>query len=283
MSIVVLQTARARVELLPALGGAIGRFAWDGRDVLRPTLAGTDEVLQSSSFALAPFCNRIRDGRFQFAGRDVTLSPNLGDHPHALHGQAWRGTWSVASSTETEAVLAFDHPPGEWPWSYRAEQRFGLGDSGLRVELSVTNTSAEPMPAGLGFHPYFPARDGERLQAGVTGVWMIDGDCLPTRHVDGVWRSDWAAGAPTAVSELIDNCYTGWNGVATLSAPGGATTTLTASPECRWLHVYSPPGADFVCAEPVTNRPDPFNGEDSGIRALAPGETMAAWMNLASS
>jgi aldose 1-epimerase len=116
----------------------------------------------------------------------------------------------------------------------------------------------------------------------VTGVWLIDDDCLPTSRVEGPWRSDWAAGAPTAVSSLIDNCYTGWNGVATLSAPGGASTTLTASPDCRWLHVYSPPGADFVCAEPVANRPDPFNGQDSGIKVLAPGETASVWMNVAS-
>ena len=280
---VVLHNARARVEILPALGGAVGRFTWDGRDVLRPAPAGVTDVLDTGSFALVPFCNRVRDGRFSFGGREVVLSPNLGDHPHALHGQGWRGVWTVASASETEAVLAFDHPPGEWPWAYRAEQRFVLGDEGLRIALSVTNTGTEPMPAGLGFHPYFPARAGERLRAGVTGVWMIDADCLPTTHVDGAWRSDWAAGAEVAVTELIDNCYTGWNGVATLSAPGGASTILTASPECRWLHIYSPPGADFVCAEPVANRPDPFHGEDSGIKVLAPGETAAVWMSVSSS
>ena len=280
---VVLQTARARVEILPALGGALGRFTWDGRDVTRSTPAGTGEVLDTGCFPLVPYCNRIPRGRFSFGGHDVVLSPNLGDHPHALHGQGWRGGWAVVAANETEAVLSFDHPPGEWPWAYRAEQRFILDDDGLRLELSVTNTGDEPMPAGLGFHPYFPTRPGERLRAGVTGVWMIDGDCLPTTHVAGAWRSDWAAGAPTAVSELIDNCYTGWDGVATLSAPGGASTTLTASPDCRWLHVYSPPGADFVCAEPVANRPDPFHGEDSGIVALAPGERAAVWMVIASS
>lgn len=280
---VVLQTARARVELLPALGGAVGRFTWDGRDVLRPAPAGTADVLATGSFPLVPFCNRIRDGRFSFGGHEVALAPNLGDHPHALHGQGWRGAWSVVSASQTEAVLAFDHAAGEWPWAYRAEQRFVLDDEGLRIDLSVTNTGAEAMPTGLGLHPFFPARAGERLQAGVTGVWMIDAHCLPTTHVDGVWRSDWAAGAETAVSALIDNCYTGWNGVATLSAPGGASTTLTASPGCRWLHVYSPPGADFVCAEPVANRPDPFSGDDSGIVALAPGETAAVWMSVSSS
>jgi aldose 1-epimerase len=279
---VVLNTARAHVEILPALGGAVGRFTLDGRDVLRPTPEGASDVLASGHFALVPFCNRIRDGRFSFGGRDVTLSPNLGGHPHALHGQGWRGAWTVVSVQGAEAVLAFDHAGGEWPWAYRAEQRFTLSEEGLRIDLSVTNTGTEPMPAGLGFHPFFPARAGERLQAGVTGVWMIDDECLPTTHVDGAWRSDWAAGAPTAASGLIDNCYTGWNGAATLSAPEGASTVVTASPECRWLHVYSPPGADFVCAEPVANRPDPFQGEDSGIMTLAPGETASVWMIVSS-
>ncbi len=280
---VVLQTARARVEILPALGGALGRFIWDGRDVTRPTPADASDVLDSGGFPLVPYCNRIRDGRFSFGGQAVTLSPNLGDHPHALHGEGWRGVWSVESASATQAVLSFDHPPGEWPWAYRAQQRFTLDGDGLRIELSVTNTGGQPMPAGLGFHPYFPARPGERLKAGVTGVWMVDEDVLPTTHVEGAWGPDWAAGAPTAVERLIDNCYTGWDGVATLSAPGGASTILTASRDCRWLHIYSPPGADFVCAEPVANRPDPFHGEDSGIKTLGPGETAMVWMTLASS
>jgi aldose 1-epimerase len=282
MTVVVLHTPRARVEILPALGGALGRFVWDGRDVTRPTPPGATDVLDSGNFPLVPYCNRIPNGRFSFGGHEVALSPNLDGHPHALHGHGWRVAWTVESADDAHAVLSFDHAPGEWPWAYRAEQRFSLGENGLRLDLSVTNTGDQPMPAGLGFHPYFPAGDDTRLQAGVTGVWMIDQDCLPTTHVQGAWRSDWAAGALTAVSELIDNCYTGWDGVATLSRPG-ATTTITASPDCRWLHVYSPPGADFVCAEPVANRPDPFNGQDSGIKVLAPGETSSVWMAIAAS
>ncbi|MFZ0267282.1 aldose 1-epimerase [Caulobacter sp.] len=281
MSVLVLHNGPARVELLPAVGGSVGRFTWHGQDVLRPAPAGTTEVLDTGNFALVPFCNRIRNGRLKFGGHVVALSPNLGDHPHALHGQAWRRAWSVVSASETHAVLAFDHAPGEWPWAYRAEQHFILDHRSLRQALSVTNTGTEPMPVGLGFHPYFPVRENERLKADVSGVWMIDGDCLPTTHVEGPWRSDWAAGASTASSQLIDNCYTGWSGVATLAAPAGPRKVLTASPECRWLHVYLPPGGDFVCVEPVSNRPDPFNGEDSGIKVVAPGETAAVWMEIA--
>jgi len=280
---VVLQSARGRVEILPALGGALGRFVWDGRDVTRPTPDGASDVLGSGCFPLVPFSNRIRDGRFAFGGHQVALKPNLAGHPHALHGQGWRAAWTVESAGDAQAVLSFDHPPGEWPWAYRAEQRFSLDEDGLRLDLSVTNTGDEAMPAGLGFHPYFPAGAGTRLRAGVTGVWLIDDECLPTTHVDGVWRSDWAAGAATAVTELIDNCYTGWDGVATLAGPGGALTTLTGSPACRWMHVYSPPGADYVCVEPVANRPDPFQGEDSGLVTLAPGEATAVWMTIRAS
>ncbi|MBO9706804.1 MAG: aldose 1-epimerase [Caulobacter sp.] len=280
MTALVLQTDRVRLEILPELGGSIGRLTWDGRDLTRPAPERATDVLDTGSFPLIPFCNRIRDGRFTFGGHEVALAPNLGDHPHALHGQGWRATWTVVSAEAAEALLAFDHAPGEWPWAYRAQQRFVLDEQGVRVELSVTNTGAEPMPAGLGFHPYFPAGPGARLQAGVTGVWMIDADVLPTAHVEGVWGPDWAAGAPTAVTELVDNCYTGWNGQAVFTAADGARTVLRASPECRWLHVYSPPGADFACAEPVANRPDPFNGEDSGMLTLAPGEAASVWMTI---
>ncbi len=77
--------------------------------MLRAAPVGTSEVLDTGNFALVPFCNRIRDGAFQLRRPRRGLAPNLGDHPHALHGQAWRGgldAWSRPA--KTEAVLAFD-------------------------------------------------------------------------------------------------------------------------------------------------------------------------------
>lgn len=282
MTRTVLATTRARVELAPESGGSIARFVVDGRDVLRPAVAGVTDVLEMGSFPLVPFCNRIPRGRFTFRGREVVLAPNLGDHPHPLHGQGWRGAWTVTGLSDARAVLTWDHAPSDWPWAYRAEQIFVLEGASLRVELSVTNTGDEIMPAGLGFHPYFPAAPGQTLQAGVTGVWMIDAEVLPTVHhdiaKDGPWKRDWTAGAPTATDSLIDNCWTGFDGRAVLAAPGQSSTVIEASENCRWVHVYSPPGADFVCVEPTASRPDPFGPGDTGVVALAPGETARAWM-----
>ncbi|HEX7761066.1 MAG TPA: aldose 1-epimerase [Caulobacteraceae bacterium] len=275
-----LQRGAASTEIAPELGGAVMRLQIASHDILRPAPAGATDVLQSGCFALAPYCNRIRDGRFAFQGEAVRLAPNMGDHPHPLHGDGWRSAWAVDTLGEAAASLTVDHAPGEWPWAWRARQAFTLRDDGLRIDLELTNTDRRSMPAGLGLHPYFPAPPGTSLRAEVDGVWMSDGEALPTTHHRGSWGPDWRQGAPTAADRLIDHCYTGWAGRAELSGPDGVTTLITASPACRWAHVYSPPGAGFVCVEPVTHMPDPFNHPDSGLAILAPGESLSMWMDI---
>ncbi len=279
---IVLQNGAARLELAPEIGGGVARFTVADRNVMRPAARGATDVLDMASFPLVPFCNRIPEGRFTVEGREVVLPPNLGDHPHALHGQGWRAAWTVESATDVEAVLSYEHARSDWPWAYRAEQRFALTEMGLLITLSVTNTDDRAMPAGLGFHPYFPRRPGEVLKASVDGVWMIDESVLPTTHHAGVWGPDWAAGDTVdGRRDLIDHCYTGWNQLADLSAPGQSTTLVTASPECRWLHVYAPPGQDFYCVEPCASRPNPFGQGETGMTILEPGQTRSVWMQIA--
>ena len=281
---IVLQNGAARLELFPEVGGAVASFTVAGRDILRPMAKGATDALDTSSFPLVPFCNRIPQGRFAFEGREFLLKPNLGDHPHPLHGQGWRGGWAVDGAKGAKAALSYEHAPSDWPWAYRAEQTFVLSEASLRMELSVTNTGDAPMPAGLGFHPYFPRRSGETLKASVGGVWMIDETILPTVHHAGVWGPDWTRGAGVeGHDDLIDHCYTGWNQRAELSAPGQPTTTITAPADCRWLHLYVPPGQPFYCVEPCANRPDPFGPPDSGMVTLAPGQSRAIWMEIATS
>jgi len=277
----VIERGPARLALAPEVGGAIAAFTIGGRDVLRPMAAGATDALLTASFPLVPFCNRIPNGRFAFEGREVVLPPNLADHPHALHGQGWRNAWTVEKARGGEAVLSYEHAADAWPWAYRAEQRLVLSESGLRIELTVTNTGDAAMPAGLGFHPYFPRREGEVLTAANDGVWMIDADVLPTVRHPGVRGPDWAAGAVVEGHALIDHCYTGWDQRAVLSAPGQPDTVVTASADCRWLHVYVPPGEDHYCVEPCASRPNPFGEGETGVVTLQPGESRSIWMEVA--
>ena len=40
----------------------------------------------------------------------------------------------------------------------------------------------DPLPYGLGVHPWFPRTPGTRLTAPVQGVWLCGDDPLPTAH-----------------------------------------------------------------------------------------------------
>ena len=272
------------LDLLPEIGGGIARLTLDGVDVLRPAPAGAASPLDLASFPLVPFANRIAYGRFEFGGQEVRLAPNMGAHPHALHGQGWLAPWRVEACEAARTVLVFDHAGGEWPWAYRARQDIALTEAGLSLGLSVTNLSDAPMPAGLGFHPYFPGRAEARLTAALDGVWDVDADCLATGWQAGLSFGDWRAGAAVAQLGLIDHCHTGWDGRARIDLPQqGLVLRLNASRELSWLHLYSPPGEEFFCVEPVSHRPDALNASNpakEGVRTLAPGAALAAQMRL---
>ena len=54
---------------------------------------------------------------------------------------------------------------------------------------------------------------------------------------------------------------------------------VASSPNLGHFVVYTPPGKDFFCAEPVSHMPDAINRMDEpehGLIVLHPGETMTA-------
>lgn len=270
------------VEVLPDVGGAIGRFSFAGKAVLRPAPTGAD-VGDTGCFPLIPFANRIAQGCFSFGGHDVHLSPTFAGHPHALHGHGWKNAWTVAEQTDQRLTLRYAHAPDLWPWSYVGEMRFVLSQEGLRVSLAAINTGDEPMPLSLGLHPWFVRTPATVLSASVDGVWLADDTVLPTERVEGTRLLDLGRGAALATTSFVDHCHTGWSGPAIIDQPDlGYRAILTAN--CPFLHIYAPVGADFVCAEPVSAMPDAFNrapASETGLCVLPPGGRFEIAMRIA--
>jgi aldose 1-epimerase len=266
-------------ELLPASGGAIATLRHDGQDVLRPAPPGASDPLAMASFPLVPYANRIAHGRFDFAGRSIELPRNFGDHPHTLHGAGWQSLWTVIDATVSTATLRLDHEgDAAWPWCFIAEQRFELMANSFEQALTLRNEADTAMPAGLGFHPYFPTGRETRLQARVAGAWLADATQLPTERVAADHFGDWAAGDSVTRQDLVDHCHDGWDGVATIT-DGPRTIRLTAN-GTAWLHLYMPSGEPFFCVEPVSHLPDAINRPGNGMTSLAPGEAMTITMRL---
>ena len=282
-----LECGRLRLQLSPSIGGSICALEWVGeggaRPILRKCHTPPEKVLDAACFPLVPYVNRIRDGRFRFRGREVRLEPNMPGDPSPLHGQGWLNPWTVERQDGTSAALGFLHESGEWPWRYAARQDFRLDERGLSVRLECTNVSDEPMPCGLGQHPYFPCGPTTRLDTQVEVAWTIDEHVLPVDRVPAEGRFDLRD--RRICGQDLDNGFGGWGGDARMDDPHWSCRLRLSSPGARFFQVYSPGEGGIFVAEPVTHANAALNAPESewpalGLRVLAPGEAMSVDMRL---
>ena len=265
-----------RLVLEPGRGGSIARFDWRGQALFRPTCGPL--ILDTACFPLVPFSNRIAHGVFRWAGRPVKIAPNFpgSDHPHPLHGFGWLTGWEVVAVSSARVILRHRHAANEWPWDYVAEQTFTLSADGLRHELSLCSLSDTPMPAGLGFHPHFP-RDTETRYLGLhRGEWQTSDDSLPLTLKEASQPIDWWNGQPVG-SRTVDAVYTGRDRPLTVIWPERALVlTITPCELLSYTVVFTPPGADYFCVEPVSHATDAINRTDRelAMRQLGQAETL---------
>lgn len=280
--VVMLEAGKLRLQLSPSIGGSISAFEWIEGDRPRPILrechTPLEKVLDASCFPLVPYVNRIRGGCFTFRGRVVRLRPNMAGDPSPLHGQGWLNGWQVQQSGGRSALLAYRHEAGEWPWTYEALLEFQLDERGLTILLTCRNASDEPMPCGLGVHPYFPCGSETRLDTQVECAWTVDKNVLPVAKVPAEGR--YGLRNRSVCGQDLDNGFGGWGGEAHLSDPQWPYDVRLSSPQAEFFQLYSPPSGGIFVAEPVTHANCALNHPESewpelGMRVLQPGEEMS--------
>jgi aldose 1-epimerase len=281
-----LQSGESSVVLAPEIGGAIVGWTLGAMPLLRrpqPDAILPGDVRGLACFPLVPYSNRIAQGRFHWDGEDHVLARNFGDQPHTIHGIGWQRTWEVAAAGATSATLTLQHDAaGEqarhWPFAFAAEQRFTLASDALSVVLTLRNLHRAPAPAGLGLHPFFPRADTATLRFNAARVWTNGADMLPTEAAAVPRAWDHATGQRIGTVAL-DNCFAGWDGKAHIAwTPHGPSLTVAADGLFQHLVVYTPPGQDYFCVEPVSHMNDAINRTATvpqhGMRILAPGEVL---------
>ena len=182
---------------------------------------------------------------------------------------------------------------GRWPSQAQMDFEWRLTGGALELAVAVRNIGDEPLPFGLGWHPYFalPSRRrdqavlhlpaAERVEVNNYDEVLPIGRLLPTAGGD----YDFSAPEGRALGELyLDDCFTG------LPRAGGRVTIevrdpaaelglriSTPTPQVKAVQVYAPPDKAFVVVEPQFNLADPYSGVwpagvDTGMARLAPGE-----------
>lgn len=272
---ITLRNGECRVVVSPA-GGAILSAECEGGQLLQPSITpGLASRVhgREACFPLVPFGNRVEGNSFSFEGRSCTFTPNT-DDPLYLHGDGWLSQWEIREQSESTATLAFQREPDDHsPYRYDAEQTISLMPNGFSLSLRVTNRAAEPMPFGVGFHPYFPAGPDTTVSFSAQAVWSEREGHLPGDRQTLSPPLCFSPPSPVP-DDFINSPFEAWAGHAVIRQPDGTAIALAASASLTWLQVYKPLGqAGFLCLEPMSHRANAFGGE-SGCRALRPGQTL---------
>jgi aldose 1-epimerase len=281
----------AHQAVVVEVGGGLRAYRVHGQDILDGY--GPEEICPGSAGqVLAPWPNRIRDGRYSFDGEPYQLGLSEPAHHNAAHGLVrwvpWRAVSVAASAVTLECQLPAQ--PG-YPWTVRLTTTWSVGPEGLRAEHSATNLSARPCPFGLGTHPYIrvpgvPVAD-LRLALPARSRLLVDARLLPI-GLARVAGSEYDFGTPRAIGKtVLDTAFgelpPGGSAVTLSTVDDGGAVSVWADGAFHWWQVYTgdtlpaPRTRRAVAVEPMTCPPDAFaSGRD--VVSLAAGETWhGAW------
>lgn len=276
------------------VGGALRSYSVGSLELLDGY--GPDEACTGArGQTLLPWPNRLRDGCYSFEGEEHQLPLTEPAKHNAIHGLVRWANWASEDRSPDRAVMRHVlHPQPGYPFVLDLSIEYRLGDEGLGVTTSATNSGDSPCPYGAGAHPYLslgtPSIDPLVLQAPGTLAMTSDEQAIPTgsRPVDG---TDLDFLAPRTIgSTVLDTGYSelrrGSDGraVVSLSSDGGASVSLWMDQSYAYLMLFTGdtlPEPERhrrgLGVEPMTCAPNALaSGE--GLRILAPGEScVSTW------
>lgn len=264
------------LDVLPALGGAVGRFTLGDFQIFRETPAVPASVSDTASFPLIPFSNRVRAGFFRFADREYQIPVDKRDARFTNHGHTRHLPWEVVDTSASRLTLRFTQaePGPAWPFPFTAEQQFELSPGALTMRARIRNDHLGPAPAGIGFHPYFTRLPGTRLRFSAACMWEADALDISVRSAPPIRRFDFSTGKALETS-LINHAYGGWDQTAEITHPSGLRIVMDATGALNHLILFTPEEKNFFGFEPVSHRPDALNPladpQNEGMAILSPG------------
>lgn len=257
-----------------------------------PDVTASDTDLKASSFLLAPYSNRIENGQFAFQGKEYQLTNGA---RHASHGDVRGRPWQITQQSATAIRCTFDSrtfADVNWPWPFSATVAYVLKENILSSQLTVTNEGETPMPAGLGWHPYYNrtlTRQGEAVTLHFQAPLVYpdaNDNRIPSGPVQPVAPDqDFHEERELTPANFIDACFYGYDGDGTIAWPeSGVRLRYRASANCRHLILFNP-AKPYFAAEPVTNANNGVNllaagDPTSGISILQPNETLVATFDV---
>ena len=279
------------------VGGGLRSLRHGGRDLLLGY--GAEEVRPRYRGALlAPWPNRVVDGRYAFAGASFQLDLTEPERGHALHGLVCWSRFDVLDRDAASVVVRHRVVPRPgYPFEVEVVARYALDDDGLTCSVTGRNVGRSDAPYGVAPHPYLVAGPGRvddwSLDLPAARVLEVTADRLvPTglRSVEGS-PFDFRGGRVLGRTE-VDHAFTGLASEAAgevrarlLAGDGTGVECAWDAAQLPWVQVHTAdrpePGESRLglAVEPMTCPPDAFNS-GTDLVVLEPGGSHDAQWRL---
>ena len=282
---------------IASIGASVRSLQHHGRNLIVPFNANQVRPFFRGAI-LAPWPNRIVDGRYSFGGFKNQLSITEPSRGHALHGLvSWLNFAVVRHAADRLVLEAIVEAQPGYPHQVTLEVDFALDAGGLQTTVTAVNTGPNAAPYGVASHPYLVAGEGRvndwTLELPARQILTVTPDRLIPVSLRDVNAEDLAAfdfRAPRTIDDtFIDHAYTGLDrdeeGEATVrvTTNAGSGVELSWGGECTWVQVHTAdqpePSIDRLglAVEPMTCPPDAFNS-GVNLNVLEPADTArASW------
>jgi aldose 1-epimerase len=286
------------LTLVPGAGMIGASLTHEGRELLHQGGGLAAWVEHGKTFGiplLHPWANRLERLSYEAAGRHVLLDPERmpvtfdgGGLP--IHGllhasPRWKIEGTHADRGAVTVSARYDAASDEpllagFPFPHTLDLTVSLRSELLTWSVTLRATGNVPVPVSFGWHPYLrlpgiPRADWD-LELPLVREALLDARSIPTGQTR---PAPFTAGRLGARS--FDDLF------PLLADPpefvlsgGGGALRLRFEEGYRCAQVYSPPGADFICFEPMTAATDALRRGGSGLRLVPPGDELTASWSL---
>lgn len=284
-----LHAGRYRASVSP-VGAALASLTLDDRPLVldtRPHVdAGQVPMPAYSGAVLAPWPNRVRDGRYRADGADQQLAITEVERMCALHGLLVWTRWDIASSAPDAITLeARINPQPGYPFSVDVTAAYELDDEGLQITIAARNRGSRVAPVGASIHPYLvpgiPDGDMDSWRLTLAADEVLEAEperLLPRALVPTAGTAFDFRAARALAGVMLDNAFRGVPAsTATVAGPDGFQTVMSWDERCPWVQVCTidlapaPWRRAGLAVEPMTCPPDAFNS-GTDLWMLQPGE-----------
>ncbi len=250
-----------------------------------------DSNTSYKSSVLAPFPNRLKDGKFNFHEKEYQFPINDTTYNSALHGLPTGDSFKVIDESAGSSLnlsMQYNYAGDKefFPFAYAVQVDVSIDAHKCQLGFQIQNTGATEAPLGIGWHPYFSLGqpiDECSLCIPKCKKIEVDDKLIPTgkRTAFKEYTKCKPIGEETFDTPFLIEKDADFTSVVLESDTHKLRYYQETKPnKFNYLQIYIPDDRQSISFEPMSCNIDAHNNQN-GLHILAPGKKFRARCGVA--